>query len=212
MSIRHLWLDIGVPVWQNGGQVVVIGAAAYYWRFARHAGATVVANDRRIAELDRDLRRWMSDRDRLLMNEMRLISAYASNPNLEGSFVETLVALRPPVPENVKDLPEGSQYHSGSHLRWLARAKEQVLHEYRDEATRALDELDNIVDSEGRLHRLVRRRRALTDPSLRLRPESLALLAHWREDVIVADVGSVPVNDLSRADLEPGLARLELSG
>jgi hypothetical protein len=85
--------------------------------------------------------------------------------------------VRAPVPDELKHLPAGSQYHSGAHVRWQVGAKEKVLHLYRDRATQALDELDSIRESEGRWHRIVRRRRGLPAPEVKLSPAELEILA-----------------------------------
>src|SRR4051812_31497906 len=144
--------DVLIGIWQNGGQVIVIGGAGYTLRAVRTAPSAVSTHDRRIATLNRDLRRWIQDRDRQLQQQLALITAYANDPDLEGSFVESLIALRKPVPDGLKKFPAGSQYYSGAHLRWRADAKERALHEYRDRATASLDEFDAIVEAEGRVH------------------------------------------------------------
>jgi hypothetical protein len=115
--------EVLLGVWQNGGQVVVLGGAGYVVASARAAPRQVRSNDRRVAALSRDLRRWIHDRDRELTSTLKLIEAYARNPDLEGPFVDQLVALRVPVPEELKQLPAGSQYHSGAHVRWQVVTK-----------------------------------------------------------------------------------------
>ena len=116
--------DVLLDVWQNGGQVVVLGGAGYAVASARAAPGGVKSNDRRVAVLRRDLRRWMHDRDRQLAARQKLIEAYARKPGLEGELVNELVALRAPVPEELKQFPAGSQYHSGAHVRMQADARE----------------------------------------------------------------------------------------
>lgn len=202
--------DALLGVWQNGGQVIVIGGAGYALRAVRAAPSAVSTHDRRSAALNRDLRRWIQDRDRQLQQALALITAYANDPDLEGSFVENLIALRKPVPDELKKVPAGSQYYSGAHLRWRADATERALHEYRDRATASLDEFDAIVEPEGRLDRIVRRRRSLDPPRLILSSEERSVLARWREPATVPGLDAeAPVNDVSRPELEPALAALE---
>ena len=172
--------DVLLGVWQNGGQVVVLGGAGYVVASARAAPRQVRSNDRRVAALSRDLRRWIHDRDRELASTLKLIKAYARNPDLEGPFVDQLVALRAPVPDELKHLPAGSQYHSGAHVRWQVAAKERALHQYRDRATETVDELDSIKESEDRV---VRKRLRLAAPEVKLTSRELEILARWRADV-----------------------------
>ena len=61
---RHgdsVW-DVLLGVWQNGGQVVVLGGAGYAAATARTTPGEVASHDRRVAVLDRDLGRWIHDR------------------------------------------------------------------------------------------------------------------------------------------------------
>lgn len=201
--------DVLLDVWQNGGQVVVLGGGGYLLASARAAPGQVRSNDRRVEALSRDLRRWIHDRDRELASTLKLIEAYARNPDLEGPFVDQLVALRVPVPDELKHLPAGSQYDSGAHVRWQVGAKEAALHEYRDRATETVDELDSIRESEGRPHRIVRKRLRLAVPEVKLSSPELQILARWRADVDLGDGLTGMVTDASRADGETKLRQLE---
>jgi hypothetical protein len=120
-----------------------------------------------------------------------------------------LLALRAPVPDELKDLPAGSQYHSGAHVRWQVGAKEKVLHQYRDRATQTIDDLDEIRESEGRWHRFVRKRRGLSSPEVNLSSPELEILARWRADVDLGGGLTGAVRDASRADGETKLRQLE---
>jgi len=201
--------DVLLGTWQNGGQVVVLGGVGYMAATARTTPGEVASNDRRVAVLDRDLRRWIHDRDRQLAVTQKLIEAYARNPDLEGPFVDELVALRAQVPEALKQLPAGSQYRDGAHVRWQASAQETALHQYRDRATETVDQLDAIRESEGRWHRLVRRRRGLPAAAVRLSPAELEVLARWRADVDLGDGLRGPVSDVTQAEGEGRLRELE---
>jgi hypothetical protein len=75
-----------------------------------------------------------------------------------------------------------------------------VLHEYRDEASRKLRAVDDLIEAEGRWHRWYRRRKRRPVPALGLDDEGAAILRRWRE---AAEV------DPSRAEDEPCLAELE---
>ena len=201
--------DVLLDVWQNGGQVVVLGGAGYAVASARVAPGQVSSNDRQVEALSRDLRRWIHDRDRELSATQKLIEAYARNPDLEGPFVDQLVWLRAPVPDELKHLPAGSQYHSGAHVQWQVRAKEAALHQYRDRATETIDRLDSIRESEGRFHLIVRTRRQLAAPEVRLSPAELEVLARWRADVNLEGGLTGSVADASRAPGEMRLRELE---
>jgi hypothetical protein len=206
--LRDVW-DVLVPVWQNGGQVVVLGGAGYFGKSALDARGQVASNDRRVDALSRDLRRWIHDRDRELSARQLLIASYARNMDQEGPLVDELVALRAPVPEELKKFPAGDMSRSGAHVTWQVKAREAALHEYRGRATETLDQLDAIRESEGRLHRFVRKRRGLASPDLKLSASDLEILAQWRADVDLGDGLTGPVNDVSRADGETRLRELE---
>jgi hypothetical protein len=201
--------DVLLGVWQNGGQVVVIAGGGYAVSAARSASGEVKSNDRRVDMLRRDLRRWMHDRDRELSATLKLIEAYARNPDLEGPFVDQLIALRAPVPDELKHLPAGSQYHSGAHVRWQAMAKEHALQQYRDRATETVDQLDAIMESETRWHRAFRKRRGLAQPGITLSAAERAVLDRWPADVDLGGGLAGSVTDPSRAEGETRLRELE---
>lgn len=203
-----LW-DVLLDVWQNGGQVVVLGSAGYAGATVRAAPVQVAAHDRRTEILSRDLRRWIHDRDRQLAIRARLIEAYARNPDLEGTFVDEFVALHAPVPEELKQFPAGPQYDSGAYIRWQTENKETALHQYRNRATETLDQLDAIRASEGRWHLWVRRRRRLPAPKVVLGPAELQIVTRWRAHVSLEDGRTSAVMDASRAEGETRLRELE---
>jgi len=203
--------DVLLGVWQNGGQVIVLAGGGYALATARSVPGQIDANDRSVAALDRDLRRWLHDRDQQLTATTKLIEAYARNPDLEGPLVDELVALRAPVPDELRGLPAGSEYHSGAHLRWQANARAGALHEYRDRATETLDLLDEVRASEGRWHGILRKRRGVPPPTLVLAPAERDVLARWRADVDLGDGMTMAIRDVSRADGEARLRELEPS-
>jgi hypothetical protein len=206
-AARHrILLDMGLPdvlldIWQNGGQAVVIGAGGYVVARRRDAGGSVGTNDRLIAAQNRDLARWVRDRDRQLDGDLKLLDAYARDPDLEGEFVDRLVALKKPVPDQLKNHPVGSQYGSGWHLAARAKFQSDALHQYRDRATSAFDEFDELVGTESRIHGWIRRRRNTAAPRLRLPDDCTAIVARWREDATVPrSPHHVIVDDPTRGD------------
>lgn len=124
-----------LDVWKYGGQSVIAALVTAWLVRAQGSRREVSEHNRRVADLNQDLRRWVVDRDRELGNELALIAAYARNPDLEGEIVGRLVALRAPVPDELRQHPAGSQYDSGAHLTWRAKAARQALQEWRDEGT-----------------------------------------------------------------------------
>lgn len=201
--------DVLLDVWQNGGQVVVLGGAGYVAGSARKAPGEVQSTDRRVDVLSRDLRRWIHDRDRELAQTQRLIERYVRNTDQEGPLVDVLVPLRVPVPEELKKLPAGDMSRSGMHIGLQVNARETALHEYRDRATETVDQLDEIRESEGRMHRFVRTHRGLATPDVTLSSSEREILARWRADVDLGDGLTGAVNDVSRADGETRLRELE---
>jgi hypothetical protein len=129
--------------------------------------------------------------------------------------VERLVGLRVPVPEQLKQVPAGSQYETGAHLRWRAEAARQALHEWRDEATKKRREYRDTMASEGRVASWVRRRRGQDSPRLVLPEPAREALARWRAPATIPRSDghpSMPIDDPSRPELEPELAELEGAG
>jgi hypothetical protein len=183
---------------------VILGLVA----LVRRAHHEVDRHIRLVADGNKDFRRWVRDRDRLLRHELLgITNRTASGPTL-GDVVdaeERGAAL-------AEAVEEATQLYSGAHVRALAEAKGRALHESRDEATRKLRTFEALLESEGRLHVLVRRRRAAGEPRLTLPQDCRNKLADWRAPARnPADSTAPPVgvDDASRADDEPELARLE---
>jgi hypothetical protein len=91
----------------------------------------------------------------------------------------------------------------------LAMTAERFREQWRNEASHALRAFWRIVDAEGRLHELVRRRERRW-PELSLPSDAIAALSIWRERQIgtpdrYATVSRDPAGD----SLEPDIARLE---
>jgi hypothetical protein len=165
--------------------------------FSRFAAARAEseANERRIADISRDLHRWVADRDRELGNELRWITNAA-----------------PRAWKEQPDPNEGSQLYSGAHVRRHAEAQRRALHQYRDEASRKQREVREVLAAEGRAHKFWRRRRGGPEPRLALSAERQAMLRRWREPATnPADPTAqpVPIDDPTRPEIEPELAELE---
>jgi hypothetical protein len=159
------------------------------------------ANSRRIADLNEDLRRWVRDRDRTLVQELDGITNSATTRS-EPDPAELLFPPPPP----------GPTLYSGAHIRARAEAKRLGLHQYRDEASNKQREFREIVESEGRIHRFWRRRDDLPLPELSLPADCREALGRWREPATnPADSSAEPIaiEDPTRPELEPALAELE---
>lgn len=72
--------DVALGIWQNGGQVVVLGAGGVAIATWRRVLGELDRHDRLVGNLNEDLRRWVGDRDRQLTTELALIAAYANDP------------------------------------------------------------------------------------------------------------------------------------
>lgn len=106
-------------------------------------------HDARVEELDLNLDRWVSDRNRQLDEEITRAAALA-----QQGVIEDAVEIW--VPEQMRKLPPGSQRDSGAFVRRCERIMRQALHEYRDAASRAVSEYRRVVRTEGWLHRRFR--------------------------------------------------------
>ncbi len=82
---------------------------------------------------------------------------------------------------------------------------------WRDKAAESLQAFWSTVDSEGRLHELVRRRKG-PRPRMLLPEDSLELLAEWKGPVPVPGNEPVDIRDPAGPELEPEIARLESVG
>jgi hypothetical protein len=131
--------------------LVAIVAAAILRR--REVGGAVRTTNRRVAELNEDLRRWVDDRDRQAKVRMSEIGQQAAaNGVARGGTIPAAA---------------GKVYR-------------HALHEYRDQASRSQRELDALLDAEGRGHARHRRRKRMDPPQLLLPESCCALLAEWR--------------------------------
>jgi hypothetical protein len=149
----------------------------------------VSSHDLRCEEIATDLTRWVNDRGRVLDAEI----FHALNLARQGIIED--VAQAPP-PPGVGGSP-GDQSNSGAFNSRVGRIMRQVLHEYRDEASRKVSEYRAMARSEGWLHRWIRRWRHDEPPStLRLSQGNREVLESWRERTIPThDEPTVTVED-----------------
>lgn len=194
--------DVVTTVLDHGGDAILASALTAGYLRSRGLRGVIEAHDRRVRELNEDLARWMRDRDDRLRRE------------LASAQMEYKLAVQ------AADLGRVDLDAIGGELRtWpevRAERKREPLHEYRDEGSRKLREYDDLVEAEGRIHTLVRRRIGRPFPSFVLTDDGRRILGSWRapcESEYTKDqVGwrrPVEVDDPSRFELEPSLARLE---
>ena len=139
--------------------VPVAASLATLWANAkvtkrRAAAEDVADHDRRAAEINDDLRRWIHDRDRearVRMDEIRQ-DARAMGVASGGALTQSA----------------GKVYR-------------QVLHEYRDRGTLAQREFEPLLGAEGPTHSRWRERHARPAPELVLTEACRELLDCWRE-------------------------------
>jgi hypothetical protein len=175
--------DVAVGVLDHGGSAVL--ASLLTWMAVRTNGSRgeVGVDDRAVAALNEDLRRFVLDRDRSLRSELALIT---EEHNARGVLVSSI------------------------HLNARIEAQRTALLEYRDVATNKIREYDDIVAREGWLHRQWRRRRGDPLASLKLPAEQREALARWREPARIPGSDSVSlIDDPTRPELEPALADLQ---
>lgn len=135
-------------------------------------------NNRRAEHLDADLRQYVSDECVRLEREVRGLK---------------------------NRLASQGQLYSGAIQRAEAHAKEEVLHRYRDQLTRAEREWQALRDSEGLRHRAWRRLgRGGSLPALTADEAAQPILdGWWRAPVPAADRAEpYPVSDPTRRPLE----------
>lgn len=117
---------------------------------------------RRAGELNSDLRRLVGNREREVRDEEARVKGGIFMRAMGGTFV-----------------PGGSGTGVRPH-REIADAHERALHEYRDAASRAVREFTQLAQSEGFIHRLIRRHRGV-EPALTLPAETREAWMRWRE-------------------------------
>ena len=146
----------------------------------------IASHDHQISELNEDLRRWIRDRDRQRKHEL----AEVINQNAAAGTL-----------------------YGGSAITGLKVRAEIVRHEWRDEASRVLREFTRIVDAEGRLHELLRRRSG-DRPGLKLPDDIRTLLFEWQAPIEKPGEPGLytPLDDPADRELEPEIAALEKSG
>jgi hypothetical protein len=134
-------------------------------------------HDAKADEMNSDLSRWVTDRERQLQAEI-----FGAKNLAEQGIIEDVVGATP-VPKKLEGAKPGSKVDSGAFIRRIERLMRQALHEYRDDASLKVRTYRSMARSEGWVHKLLRRgRRANREPSpFRLTDSARELLASWRE-------------------------------
>jgi hypothetical protein len=169
--------DTGAWVANNLVAPIVTGVFVGFALRAAAIAGEVGSHDLRAEEIDTDLTRWVRDRGRALTGEI----FHAINLARQGVIED--VAQVPP-PPGVSGTP-GDQSNSGAFNNRASRIMRQALHEYRDEASSKVREYRAMAQSEGWLHRCLRRWRRADSPSaLKLSSGNREVLESWRERTI----------------------------
>jgi hypothetical protein len=184
--------DVGVSGWQALGIAVAGGAAAslvtlgvYFWTRVSGAWHEIWAHERSAQERDQDLESWVADRSILLKRQLREITA-----------------------EHNRHKDDSTSFHSSAHAYDLAEAKEQALHEYRDQERQALRDVMRIRESEGLAHLFWRSQVGLRPPELTGPDRVQEMLDFWRSSVTRHQAEPVEVRDPTRETFETTLAEL----
>jgi hypothetical protein len=166
--------DIGLYGLENLAVPVAAAWATATAVAARGARGQVADHDRQAAYLSEDVRRWVLDRDRVAQVRMHEITQQAHAQGVGRGGTLTAAA--------------GKVYR-------------QVMHEWRDEATGRLRELDELLASEGPVHASHRRRHGRGRPWLGLPQDCRDALAGWRERAESDPTASEPmVRELEQRD------------
>lgn len=166
------------------GAAVLASLLTAFLLKAASAGQEVTNHDRTILERSQDLRRWVRD------SERRRIARLA---------------------EITGDNNQRNTLRSGGHQAGIKIASELFREEWRNEASRVLRDFWGVVDSEGRLHELVRRR-ALSYPTMILPQDVRDLLERWRGPIPVPGMDPVEIDDPAGMGPEPQVAAFERDG
>jgi hypothetical protein len=158
-------------------------ATAFLLRAAT-VGQEVTRHDRLIVERGQDIRRWVRDSERRRLARLAEITG---------------------------DNNQRNTLRSGGHQGGIKIASELFREEWRNEASRVLRDFWGVVDSEGRLHELVRRRVG-SYPSVILPQDVRDLLARWRGPIPVPGMDPVTLDDPAGLGPEPEVAAFERDG
>lgn len=151
---------------------------------AANVGQEVTNHDRLIGERNQDLRRWVRDSERRRLSRLAEITGENNQRN----------TLR-----------------SGGHQGGIKIASELFREEWRNEASRVLRDFWGVVDSEGRLHEVVRRRVG-SYPGVILPQDVRDLLGQWRGPIPVPGMDPVAIDDPAGLGPEPEVATFERDG
>jgi hypothetical protein len=147
---QYALTNLAVPVGASL-TTILMNARVTKWRAA---AGEIADHDRRAAEINQDLRRWVRDRDRAADVRMKEIRQDANGKGVISSGAMTQAA--------------GKVYRHG-------------LHEYRDRATVEQREIDAILAAEGRAHERRRQRGGRAAPVLALPDDCRSIVTGWRQ-------------------------------
>jgi hypothetical protein len=169
-----------------GGIVTAVILGGWATRFA--VTREIRANDARVADLEEDNRRWIRDRNAQLEVDVR---------------------------RTTNELAAQGQTYSGAVNSSLAHVRRGALKDYRDEMTRKRRRYAAILDTEGGLHRWLRRRLSRPLSRFELTPEQRQTVESWRAFSVPGDEPAaqheVP-DDPTSEESEPDLRRFEREG
>jgi len=147
-------------------------------------GQEIARHDRLIFERNQDLCRWVRDSERRRLARLAEITG-------DNNARNTL--------------------RSGGHQAGIKIASELFREQWLTEASGILRDFWAVVDSEGRLHEIARRR-ATDYPSLHLPEDVRALLEKWRGPIPVPGMEPVSLDDPAGIEPEPEIAAFERDG
>ena len=169
--------------------------------------AAVRRHDAQVASRDASLETWVTDRNYALGRECVALRAEVvpdGNPDAASDWPggKTMEIMARAKHRQTAQDADGA----------IADARGRALHEYRDEATRARDDVATILAAEGRAHRLYRRAARKPAPSLTAPDRVSPVLAAWRKPSgMSSERWTWPV-DATQRTLEDTIRTMPVSG
>jgi hypothetical protein len=169
--------------------------------------AAVRRHDAAIASRDAKLETWVTDRNYLLGREcvaIRDTVAPDGDPDNAGDY---------PLARSMEIMARASHRQTAAEAdRAIADARGRALHEYRDETTRASDDVVAVLAAEGWAHRLYRR--AFRRPAPRIgAPERVApVIDAWRKPSAMSSEKMTWPDDATARSLDDTIALMPVTG
>jgi hypothetical protein len=158
-------------------------AVVFRWTGRRRE---VGENDARVIELDEDLRRWVTDRERVLQQEL-----------IDMSFQIAKEVNESTSPITVEQVP-------AEFRRRMIEGMQIALQQYRDQATRTVREFSALARSESwllaRYRRRRQKRRDIDLPVLKLDKGRRGILGRWRKRTGMQVVGKPEPAEVAVSD------------